>query len=62
MDKKRFRNKGFWIAMFSLIAITGQVFGVYSVPEGYNTWVNAVLAVMTAAGVFINPNTVGFKD
>jgi len=62
MDNKRFRNKGFWMAMFSLVAITGQVFGLYHVPEGYDTWVNAVLAVMTAAGVFINPTTIGFRD
>jgi uncharacterized membrane protein len=61
MDK-RLRHKGFWLAIFSLVAITGQVFGLYQVPDGYDTWVNAVLAVMTAAGVFLNPTTSGFRD
>jgi len=58
----RIENKPFCMAMFALIAITGQVFGIYQVPEGYDIWVNAVLALMTAAGIFVDPTTPGFKD
>lgn len=62
MDKNRFRNKVFWAGMFSLVAITGQVFGLYQVPDGWDTWVNTVLTVMSALGVFSNPNTPGLGD
>ena len=58
----RLENKPFWMAMFALIAITGQVFGLYQVPEGYDIWVNAILALMTAAGIFVDPTTPGLKD
>lgn len=59
---KRFRNKAFWVAAFSLIAITGQVFGIYKVPDGWDAWVNSVLLAATALGVFIDPTTPGITD
>lgn len=60
--KKRFRNKMFWVAMFALIAITGQAFNLYSVPDNYDVWVNAVLVFLAAAGVISDPTTEGFGD
>lgn len=58
----RLRNKPFWAAMFAFIAITGQTFGLYTVPEGWDVWVNTALSLMTAGGIFINPTTPGIKD
>ena len=58
----RLHNRYFWVAMFSLIALTGKVWGLYDVPEGWNIWVDAVLALLTAVGVIVNPTTDGFKD
>ncbi len=59
---ERLRNKAFWVAIFAFIALTGQVFGFYQVPTGWDTWVNSVLALLTAAGVIINPTTPGIRD
>ena len=58
----RWRNKPFWVAMFAVIALTGQMFGWYEVPEGWDTWVNGVLTLFAAAGVIINPTTPGIND
>lgn len=60
--KKRVKNKMFWVALFAMIALTGQVFGLYQVPEGWDTWVNAVIALLTAVGIIINPTTKGLGD
>lgn len=60
--KKRFTNKAFWVAMFSLVAITGQVFGIYEVPDGYENWVNAVLVMLSALGVFVDTSSPGISD
>ena len=60
--KKRLENKAFWVAAFAFIALTGQVFGMYQVPEGWDIWVNSVLALLTAMGVIMNPATEGIGD
>lgn len=60
--KIRIKNKAFWVAGFAFIALTGQVFGLYQVPEGWDTWVNSVLALLTAMGVIMNPTTKGIGD
>ena len=38
----RLHNRYFWVAMFSLIALTGKVWGLYDVPEGWNIWADIV--------------------
>jgi uncharacterized membrane protein len=60
--KKRVRNKNFWIAVAAFVALTGQVWGMYEVPQGWDTWVNMLLSVLTLGGIIINPTTDGFKD
>ena len=47
----RFKNRVFWVALFSLIAITGKTFGWYEVPDNYNEWVDAVLLFLMALGI-----------
>lgn len=59
---KRAKNRFFWVSMFSVVAITGQVFGLYQVPEGYEAWVNSVLIMLTMAGVIQDPTTPGIGD
>lgn len=60
--KSRLRSKPFWVALFAFIALTGQTFGFYAVPQGWDVWVNAVLALMIAAGIIVNPTTPGVGD
>lgn len=60
--RKRFASKAFWVALFAFIALTGQAFELYQVPEGWDTWVNLVLALLTAMGVIIDPTTEGIGD
>jgi phi LC3 family holin len=60
--KKRLQNKPFWIAIFAFIALTGQVFGLYQVPEGWDTWVNTIIMVLIGMGVIIDPTTKGLSD
>lgn len=49
--KKRMKSRWVWVALFSFIALTGQTFNIYQVPDGYNEWVNGLLAFLTAAGI-----------
>lgn len=58
----RWRNKAFWVAIFAFFALTGQVFGFYQVPDGWDTWVKSVLTLLTAGGVIMNPTTPGIRD
>lgn len=60
--RKRFASKAFWVSLFAFIALTGQVFGFYQVPQGWDSWVNVVLALLTAMGVIIDPTTSGIGD
>lgn len=60
--KKRFASKAFWVAIFAFIALTGRVFDLYQVPEGWDDWVNIALALLTAMGVVIDPTTEGLGD
>ncbi len=60
--KKRFQSKAFWVAIFSMIALTGQVFNVYQVPNGWELWVNSALTLLTLAGIITDPTTEGYGD
>lgn len=59
---EKIRYKKFWVMFGSFIALTGQVFGLYQVPEGWDTWVNLLLSVLVAAGIVINQDTSGLSD
>ncbi len=60
--KKRFSSYPFWVSIFAFVAITGQTFGLYQVPQGWDTWVNVLLAVLVASGIVVDPTTKGYKD
>jgi phi LC3 family holin len=60
--KKRLRSKQFVIALCAFIALTGKVWGLYEVPEGWTVWVDLLLTVLTLMGVVIDPSTDGFSD
>lgn len=48
---RRSKKKIFWVGLFSMIALTGQVFGIYEVPDGWDMWVNGALLFLASAGV-----------
>lgn len=57
LDLSRFRNYGFWLSIAALIPLLLNAFGVDFIPEEYEAIVNAVLAVLVAAGIINNPTT-----
>ncbi|TYR75592.1 holin [Rossellomorea vietnamensis] len=58
----RFKNYALWVALASLIGLFVQDAGLLA-PEKYDEYVNAVLAVLIAAGVIVNPSLgKGLKD
>lgn len=60
--EKRVRSKPFLVAAFSFIALTGQVFGLYEVPQEWDNWVNLLLSIGVAAGIIVDPTTSGMSD
>lgn len=62
MLKARLKNKAFWLTLASTIALTGKVFHLYTVPEDYNVFVDAILTLLTLLGVIIDPSTPGISD
>ena len=54
---KIIQNRFFWVASFAFIAMTGQTFGLYHVPEGWDVWVNSVITLLIAAGIITNFET-----
>jgi uncharacterized membrane protein len=58
----RFKNYALWAAIASLIGIFVQDAGLLA-PEKYEEYVNAIFAVLIAAGVVVNPSLgKGIKD
>lgn len=59
---KRFKNYGLWVAVAALGGLVVNDFGLLA-PEQYQTYVDAILLVLVAAGVVNNPEKgKGFKD
>lgn len=58
----RFKNKAFWVAVFAFIALTGQIFDLYQVPDGWDLWVNSAIILLTAMGIIIDPTSPNLKD
>lgn len=54
MNWQRFKNYGLWVALFALIGLVVNDFG-WLAPAQYEEYVNAILAVLVAAGVVSNP-------
>lgn len=56
-DMSRFKNYGFWVSVAALIPLLLNAFDVNFVPEEYQAIVNAILAILVAAGIISNPTT-----
>lgn len=59
---ERFKNYGLWIAFASLVGLFVNDLGLLA-PEKFDEYVNAIFAVLIAAGIISNPsNGKGFGD
>jgi uncharacterized membrane protein len=52
--KKNLKNRGLWVALFSLIGLLVNDFTDIA-PERYNAYVDIVLGLLVAAGIISNP-------
>ena len=59
---KRLRNKAFWVTLASAIVLLAQQLGLKIFPSNIADIVNSVLAILTIAGVIIDPSTPGITD
>lgn len=60
--KARLKNKTFWIAMASAIAMLAQQLGLNIIPSNYKEIVNTVLTVLIMAGIVVDTSTTGISD
>ncbi|OOM74826.1 bacteriophage holin [Clostridium puniceum] len=60
--KARLKNKSFWVAMTSAIAILLQQLGLNIIPSNYTEIVNAVLIILTMIGIAVDTSTTGISD
>ena len=60
--KARLRNKTFWVAMASAIAMLSQQLGVNVIPSNYADIVNTVLMILTMLGIVVDTSTTGISD
>ena len=59
---KRLRNKAFWVALASGVVLLAQQLGLNIFPTNIADIINSVLAILTIAGVIIDPSTPGVTD
>ena len=60
--KARLKNKAFWVATASAIAILAQQLGVKIIPANYSDIVNTVLTLLTMVGILVDTSTTGLSD
>lgn len=60
--KARLKNKSFWVAMASAIAILVQQLGLNIIPANYTEIVNTVLIILTMLGIVVDTSTTGISD
>lgn len=60
--KARLRNKAFWIAMASAVALLAQQLGLNIFPSNYEEIVNSVLTLLAMIGIVVDTSTVGISD
>lgn len=60
--KARLKNKSFWVAMVSAIAILAQQLGLNIIPANYTEIVNTVLIILTMLGIVVDTSTTGISD
>lgn len=59
--KKRLRSYPFWVALFALIGLIASRYEVIDAGE-YQIFVDAILAVLVAGGIVVDPRTPGVGD
>lgn len=57
----RLQSKTFWVSVFALIGFILSEFGVYDIGQ-YQALVDAILLVLVAGGIVIDPTTPGVED
>lgn len=65
INTQRFRNYGFWSALFAFLVMILQTFHVVDLPANYADLINSFLGLMVLAGIINDPNTTttsGFGD
>jgi len=60
--KARLKNKAFWVAMASAIAMLVQQLGLNILPSNYTEIVNTVLMLLTMGGILVDTSTTGISD
>lgn len=60
--KARLRNKAFWIAIASAIALLAQQLGLDIIPSNYEEIINVVLSLLTMIGIVVDTSTLGISD
>ena len=60
--KARLKNKAFWVAMASAIAVLTQQLGLKIIPDNYAEIVNTVLMILTMLGIVVDTSTTGVSD
>ncbi|HEX9027479.1 MAG TPA: phage holin [Clostridium sp.] len=60
--KSRLKNKAFWVAMASAIAMLAQQLGLNIIPSNYTEIVNTVLMLLTMGGIVVDTSTTGISD
>ncbi|MBU3143958.1 holin [Clostridium sp. CF012] len=61
MDKSKLKNVGLWVSIFAFIGLILGNYGLYAVigltAVSYKMLVDALLGILTLAGILSNPNT-----
>lgn len=60
--KARLKNKTFWVAMASAIALLAQQLGLKIIPNNFSDIVNTVLMLLTMLGIIVDTSTIGVSD
>ncbi len=58
----RLKNKAFWVAMASAIALLVQQLGLNIIPDNYTEIVNTILTILTMLGIIVDTSTPGLSD
>jgi uncharacterized membrane protein len=61
MNWQRFRNYGFWSALFAFIVMILQTFEIVKLPDNYADIINGFLGLLVLAGIINDPNTTQSK-
>ena len=60
--KARLKNKAFWVAIASAIAMLAQQLGLDIIPSNYTDIVNTLLTILIMVGIVVDTSTMGISD